>query len=323
MKEKISVIIPVYNTKKYLEKCIQSVLNQTYQNLEIICIDDGSTDGSGDILDAFAKKDSRVKVIHKANVGVSAARNDGLRIATGAWIGFVDSDDYIAEEMYETMMRTNEGQGADIVACGYYFDNNGQCNVVENRKSVPTKVVNTRDFLLYIYQRDVYKAVGGYLWSRLFQKNLIVAETGELKVAFPEEYGIGEDIIFLARVLINSQKSLYIEKPLYYYVQRENSAVHDKHKQLETLSWAKAYLHVLEVYKREQVWEDVYNIIVRMFVYRCGRLGEAAIEYDLKDKYLDLKEMILEYKEIYEMMNQGKPERVEWINNILEYEWNE
>lgn len=323
MMDKVSIIIPVYNTEKYIEKCIQSVCNQTYQNLEIICVDDGSTDDSGKILDRFAQADKRIKVIHKENEGVSAARNDGLRIATGEWIGFVDSDDYIAEDMYEIMMKANVNQEADIVSCGYYFDNNGKCLSAENKKKVPDRIISTREFLLYIYERDIYKAVGGYLWSRLFRKALIKDDTGRLKNEFPEEYGVGEDIIFLSQVLMNSQKSLYVEKSLYYYVQRGNSAVHDERKQLETLSWAKAYLYVLDLYKKERVSEYVYQIIARMYVYRCGRLAEVAIQYNLKDKYSKLKNMISDYKEIYEKTNLENPERIKWINSILDYEWKE
>ena len=101
MDELISVILPVYNVQQYLEKCIESVVNQTYKNLEIILIDDGSTDMSGKICDEFAEKDGRIKVIHSKNGGVSAARNIGLDIATGEYIGFVDSDDWIESQMYE------------------------------------------------------------------------------------------------------------------------------------------------------------------------------------------------------------------------------
>lgn len=97
----ISVIVPVYNVEKYLHKCINSILNQTYKNLEIILIDDGSTDNSGKICDEYALKDNRIKVIHKENGGLSSARNAGLDICSGDYIGFVDSDDYIAEDMYE------------------------------------------------------------------------------------------------------------------------------------------------------------------------------------------------------------------------------
>ena len=108
--EKISVIVPVYNVKLYLHKCVDSILNQTYQNIEVLLIDDGSTDGSSDICDSYTEKDSRIKVVHKKNGGLSSARNTGLDMATGEYILFVDSDDYIDIEMirrlYDALVKT-------------------------------------------------------------------------------------------------------------------------------------------------------------------------------------------------------------------------
>jgi len=120
MQDKISVIIPVYNAAKYLPKCIDSVLNQTYKNLEIILVDDGSTDESGKISDKYSYKDNRVIVIHKENGGTSDARNKGIKAATGKYIGFIDSDDYIETDMYEILLKTLYAYDADIVECAFY-----------------------------------------------------------------------------------------------------------------------------------------------------------------------------------------------------------
>lgn len=319
MEQKISIIVPVYNTAEYLEKCIQSILNQTYTNLEIICINDGSTDDSGKILEKFAEQDKRIKLIHKKNEGVAVARNAGLRIATGDWIGFVDSDDYISEDMYEVLMKANISQEADIVSCGYYFVKNGNCYSAINQKIVPTDCVNTKSFLRYIYERDVYKAVGGYLWSRLFSRRLLLDEEQILKVEFPVEFKEGEDIVFLAHVLLDSEQSIYVEKPLYYYRQRDDSAVHDRAKQIVTLNWAKAYLEIINLFKNEGVCQEVIDIIVRMYVYRCGKLMEATLEYGNKDKYFELKEMVAEYIGIYYKENKNHPERKQWLDEILNY----
>lgn len=114
--ELISVIVPIYNTDLFLERCVDSILNQTYENLEIILVNDGSTDRSGKICDNYINKDARVKVIHKKNGGASTARNTGLQAANGVYIGFVDSDDYISLNMYEEMVQNIE-QDVDIVTC--------------------------------------------------------------------------------------------------------------------------------------------------------------------------------------------------------------
>ena len=115
---KISIIIPIYNVREYLAKCIESVINQTYQDIEIICVDDGSTDGSYEICEYYKKKDSRIKVVHKINEGIVSARQTGLKIANGEYVGFVDGDDWIDEKMYESMIRTMEKSNVDMVETG-------------------------------------------------------------------------------------------------------------------------------------------------------------------------------------------------------------
>ena len=115
----ISVIVPVYNAAEYLPRCIESILCQTHRNLDILLIDDGSTDGCGEVCDSYAREDSRIRVIHQQNSGVSTARNAGLDAARGDWIGFVDADDWIEPEMYETLLRTAQTNGKLISVCGF------------------------------------------------------------------------------------------------------------------------------------------------------------------------------------------------------------
>lgn len=123
MDEKVSIIVPVYNVEKYLDKCIESIVNQTYRNIEIILVDDGSPDKCPEICNEWAKKDDRIKVIHKENGGLSSARNAALEIAQGDYITFVDSDDWIENDMIQSMLTCAAKNDADIVCCGFYFDN--------------------------------------------------------------------------------------------------------------------------------------------------------------------------------------------------------
>ena len=115
----VSVIIPAYNIEDYIGRCLDSIISQTYKNLEIIVVDDGSRDHTGEILDNYAKKDRRIKVIHKENGGVSSARNKGIEAAEGDYIGFIDGDDLIESEMYKTLVDLLEEENADIAHCGY------------------------------------------------------------------------------------------------------------------------------------------------------------------------------------------------------------
>ena len=120
MDEKISVIVPVYNVEQYLERCVDSIINQTYKNLEIILVNDGSTDNSGQLCDELAKKDDRIRVIHKKNGGLSDARNVGIDEAESELIGFIDSDDYIDEDMYELLINNMKNANADLSMCGHF-----------------------------------------------------------------------------------------------------------------------------------------------------------------------------------------------------------
>ena len=120
MNDLISIIVPVYNVEQYLRKCIESIKNQTYTNIEIIIVDDGSTDNSGAICDELKQTDNRIQVLHKKNGGLSDARNAGLKIAKGEFVGFVDSDDYIKEDMFETLYKLNKEHHSDIAIVSYY-----------------------------------------------------------------------------------------------------------------------------------------------------------------------------------------------------------
>ena len=122
---KVSIIVPVYNVEKYLRQCVDSIVNQSLKEIEIICINDGSTDNSLQILEGYAQRDKRIKIINKRNEGLSTARNTGMEYATGEYIGFVDSDDFINEKMYENLYKNAKSNKSDIVMCpAYVFDNN-------------------------------------------------------------------------------------------------------------------------------------------------------------------------------------------------------
>ena len=119
---KFSIIVPVYNVEDYLERCLDSIISQTFSNIEIICVDDGSTDNSGNICEEYADKEQRISVIHKENEGPAAARNDGLENIQGAYVSFVDCDDWLEPEMYTTMLQALNKEQADIIICGYTED---------------------------------------------------------------------------------------------------------------------------------------------------------------------------------------------------------
>ena len=154
---KISIILPIYNTKDYLEKCLDSILTQTYKNLEILCIDDGSTDGSELILDQYSKKDKRIKAVHKKNGGESSARNIGLQLMTGEYVGFMDCDDWIEPNMYEKLVTIITEKNIDMAISTWYCDTKQYSEKIVNRCFVSKEVFNQEELLKYIYKRIWFK----------------------------------------------------------------------------------------------------------------------------------------------------------------------
>ena len=216
---KISIIVPVYNVERYLGKCINSILNQTFADFELILVDDGSTDRSGYICDDYKKKDNRIKVIHKENGGLSSARNAGLDIAKEKYIGFVDSDDFINKNMYEFLYKDIKVNNSDIAICDYeeVYENEKGINYQESNSS--TLVLTNIEALWKIYDKKGWNYV--IAWNKLYKKYLFD------DIRFPIGK-IHEDEMIAHEVLYKANKITYNNKKLYYYLQRENSIMGKK-----------------------------------------------------------------------------------------------
>ena len=240
MKDKISVIVPVFNVEKYLEKCIDSIINQTYKTLQIILVDDGSTDSSGEICDSYALKDSRVQVIHINNSGLPAARNEGLKYANGEYFSFVDSDDWIDSEMYAYLYEQMKLTDAEVGTVEY-FKANGDSEEKDVSKE-KIQLLNQNEFAKIFFKIDSQKIVY-YVWNRLYSSKVI--ERG----MFEDGRSIGEDVIATYRVLLKCNKIVVSSKKMYYY--RQNSGMTGKfnEKYFELVDiWNK----VVEITRREK-----------------------------------------------------------------------
>lgn len=215
MNECISVIIPVYNVEKYLRQCIDSVINQTYKNLEIILIDDASPDNCGKICDEYAEKDSRVKVIHKKNGGAASARNEGLKIATGEYLAFVDSDDFLEVEAYERMVAAIEKNDADVVQCAFR-DIYKNCTV-DRLVQTEEQIYRTADYMC----KYITDWTCGLIWDKLFKRKLfdgILYETGHLI----------DDEFFTYQGVMNANKVAYSPIIVYNYRRRGSSVMNNE-----------------------------------------------------------------------------------------------
>ena len=212
---KISVIIPVYNIEKYLSQCVESIISQTYEDLEIILIDDGSTDNSPQICNEFAKKDKRIIVIHKANGGAASARNTGLRRATGECLAFVDSDDYLEEDTLSKLAGAMSRTGADIVECA--FANEFLDKTVDTISYTEEIEFSTTEYLKCFLKNWTC----GLACNKLFKKEV-------LKGVFYEEGHQIDDEFFTYQGVINATKIVYIPDILYHYRMRASSVMRDK-----------------------------------------------------------------------------------------------
>ncbi len=210
---KISVIVPVYNSEAYLEKCLNSLKDQTLNNIEVILIDDGSTDSSGRICDEFARNDSRFVVVHKKNEGVCAARNQGLEIATGDYIGFVDSDDYCAKGMYMYLARLAEKNKADIACCGIKRTYLNTGATFYTRRFEKINIYNQEEALERFFLPDYITTA---VWNKIFRIDVLKG------VKFPN-YARNDDGWFVSMAFLKSSRIAVGEKCLYRYQIRQNS----------------------------------------------------------------------------------------------------
>lgn len=271
----ISVIIPVYNTEKFLAKCLDSVISQTYVNLEIIIINDGSKDNSQLIIDEYAKKDKRIVPILTENRGPSSARNYGLEISKGEYITFVDSDDFLKSDMYEIMV--NSIDDCEVCVVGYYL-------CYKNGEVI--KGVNGNQILSFqkndaMYQLAQDKYIESYLWNKLFKRSVFDG------VRFPvgKKY---EDIYIMHEVFNNSSKICCVGSPEYYYVQRGNSTIHNPSKEniIDLIDAFYARHVFFSKYGYQNCIDVNLGCFTRQYVY-----GSAFYRKDLKKYYLFLKSL--------------------------------
>ena len=211
MNKKITVIVPIYNAEKNIEKCVNSILNQTYSNLEVILINDGSKDKTEEICKNLAKKDNRIKYFYKENSGVSATRNLGLDKVTGDFISFIDSDDYIENDMYEIML--NKIDDSEIVICDYCEVNNDNEFKTDTEIEMKEKVFdNLDDLILNIDNKKINRYVNPP-WNKLIKTDIVKKQN----IRFDSRISLGEDLLFNLQCMKVAKKLQIVDKKLYNY----------------------------------------------------------------------------------------------------------
>ncbi len=207
----ISIIVPVFNVEKYLPECLDSILNQTYSHLEIILIDDGSTDTSGQICDEYAAKDERVRVLHKSNEGLSAARNSGLDIAVGEYFCFVDSDDYVSRELCDRVMKAFTDNDAQIISFGCKLVDDGG-KIIGSTESIHNTVLNREDALRELVTGNI----NNYYWNKVYKRHIF----DDIRCPAGRAW---EDLATMYKLFLKADSIYTLSEELYFYRQREGS----------------------------------------------------------------------------------------------------
>lgn len=268
----ISIIIPVYNVKKYLLKCIQSIVIQTYKNIEILLVDDGSTDGSGELCDSIQSLDTRIKVIHKENGGLSSARNAGIDFASGEYFSFVDSDDWICEDMIEKLYQAIIHFSTKLAICGRNDVNEDTDEVVGGLCPVQYERLSSEEIVGNIL---TWKGMDSSACDKLFDKQLFE------NLRFPEGM-ISEDVAVMYRIILQTDYVATVPSRLYNYNHRNNSITTSSfnEKKLHIVSHTQGILEYVKMYYPQLIEKAIY--------FRCASLIYA---YDIlvQNKMYNLK----------------------------------
>ncbi|MCU7212133.1 glycosyltransferase family 2 protein [Turicibacter sanguinis] len=292
---KISIIVPIYNVEKYLSKCVDSILNQSFKDFELILVNDGSTDESGKICDAYSLKDKRIKVIHQSNKGVGSARNVGINCAIGEYIAFIDPDDYIHENMYEILYKASIKDEADIVICNFYLVDEQTEMLLDSKPSIKgifDSIQSGIDCLKDFYRLDDYYILP---WNKLYKKNLFN------NIYFPEGL-IYEDEYIAHKLFFKSKNVVCLKECYYYYLQRKSSILGSSSNikkadkilaKLDRIKFYKEHNLINLMYRANKDFVDLY-----FWSYEC-------IQKEVGYNHEKLKEMRKLYRKNFRLFSQG------------------
>ena len=291
LETKISVIVSIYNIQEYLQKAVDSILDQSLKQLEIILVDDGSTDDSGKICDDYAAKDGRIKVIHQKNRGLSGARNAGIEAACGEYIAFVDGDDWIDPNMYEDMLKAMQKNDAPLAICNYKeVSHTG----VKDSSTDEVVVWEGREALKVFVEEDERYQIQNAAWNKLYTRELL----GDLR--FPEGK-LFEDIVYTTRLIASSEKTVYLNRAYYNYVTDRGSSIMNSKKGEKILTDQVSAYQEKGAFLKEIGEEELY----------------------LTHQYFFLKRMLLHYREASQQKPEGYGEFLKSLRELIlkEVDW--
>ena len=282
----VSIIIPVYNSEKFLCRCLDSILAQTYKNIEVLLIDDGSTDKSGKICDEYAKKDKRIITIHIKNGGVSHARNLAIEKSKGEYITFVDSDDYVDENYVKIMLDYIIKFDADISICGIAYQKRNKAK--NNSSKTNIKIIDKEEYALALYTNA---NILGFVWNKLYSSKIIKKNI----IKFEENISMLEDELFNFKIIdnYNELKCVVLSNKLYYYVMNDLSAVHQFN--IKSISIFDSYEKIIDILKKNNI---NYNGIMAQYIISAQKLKYLTNKSKINctNKYISITTKCNEFK---------------------------
>lgn len=291
-KIKVSFIIPCYNVEKYIFKCIESIINQSEKNIEVICIDDGSTDNTYEILNKYAKEDNRLKIIKKENGGVASARNMGIINASGEFIMFVDGDDYVDKKIAKEMYMVAKREEADIVKCNRYDVYLKPYKIIKRKALYNEETVIPKERYSEIYIDFLKRAKLGSCWMSLIRRDIII----DNNIMFNENLKCDEDVVFLFQAFTESKKFVYIPDAYYYYV-RHGQGLSAKGINLEErYKSRKEHTKILKRYI--ELWNiENSEILLRekityVYIYTAFQVSRANKKIKFFERYILFKKIV-------------------------------
>ena len=251
---KVSIIVPVYNVERYIERCINSILHQSLQRIEVILVDDGSTDHCPEICDRYASLDARVRVVHQQNAGVSNARNKGLSLACGEYIGFVDADDYVDRNMFLKLYNTAKEKNVPVACCNLNFIDEKNNVIYSKSESVVT--ITGEDLFRRMFDTSAFLRMG--VWNKIYRSDTIA------NCSFENDKHMAEDMLFLLKVIPQLKEVVYIREGLYYYFrQREGAATSRAYSSFERERVENTH------FMAEYIRKNYFQIYPQAAAYKC------------------------------------------------------
>jgi len=259
----ISVIVPVYNVEEFLPRCIESIICQTHENLEIILVDDGSPDKSGDICDDYAKRDNRIHVIHQKNAGVCTARNAGLDVAQGEWVSFIDSDDWIEPDMYERLLEAAAQNNKMVARCNFIQYRSEYMQREFIRKTISSKLTQEEAIANCLKPRsqNFIGVCGGVFHHSLF------GSVNNPCIRFDSSIYLGEDTLIAVQALLKTDGIAYVPMPMYYYYYRDASAVRTINEKSMTVLIA-----CKQIVESVKTVSSKYELWAQLFLIQCATI---------------------------------------------------